>query len=88
MNVEKLKTSAVPAGVQWWHSREHECAACSGHRDFHVCDPRCTLCVLDRLKALVNAVGIMIRLLLLPRVGKNKRDVGCSPLEQIARSKP
>jgi hypothetical protein len=57
------------AGVKWWDDREHECSACSGHRDFHEYDPRCTLCVVERLKALVKAVGIMIRLWLSPGVG-------------------
>lgn len=46
------------------------CTDCWNHREIHpYFDPRCVVCVAERIKALAKAAVIMIRLMLPPRVG-------------------
>ena len=56
------------AEVDWVEDQEHVCLVCAVHGDHHrAYDPRCPLCVVQRIKALVKALVIMIRQMLLPR---------------------
>jgi hypothetical protein len=44
------------------------CTRCYNHRDCHpTYDPRCVVCVVERIKALLKAVVMIIRQVLLPR---------------------
>jgi hypothetical protein len=51
--------------MNWFNDREHgRCLACAIHD--HDYDPRCPLCVVERIKAWFEAIAIQIRLVLPP----------------------
>jgi len=53
------------AGVDWLDAQEHTCFVCRGHSNYHrTYDPRCPLCIVQRVKALWKAVVIMTRQML------------------------
>ena len=67
-NNSKRKRCPSCAEVKWWKDAADVCIPCYNHHDYHVTyDPRCPLCIVQRIKALVKALVIMIRQMLLPR---------------------